>query len=122
MGAGEDAPPKSISVVVFGSWPKDTERSRIVDDIEVMLDLHGYDYKDIYTPAPRHTIGKVRFRTPAEAWRLLDNKFRWPDRWMTIERTRHENKQRRPLHVIGRATTSVPGTRRPARESPRETV
>lgn len=62
-----------------------------------MLDLHGYDYKDIYTPAPRHTIGKVRFRTPAEAWRLLDNKFNWPDRWMNIERTRSENDKRRPI-------------------------
>lgn len=58
----QGVPPWSQSVVVFGSWPEDTERSRIIDD--------GYPYQDIYMPAPRHTIGKVGFRTPAETWRL----------------------------------------------------
>lgn len=73
-------------MVVFGRWPNDAERSRIIEDIRMMLDFHGC-----------HTIGRVRFRTPAEALRLLDNRFSWPDRWMNIERTRAENDIVRPV-------------------------
>lgn len=50
----EDVPPRSQSVVVFGSWPGGTERSRIINGDKTILDVHGYACKDIYMPAPRH--------------------------------------------------------------------
>lgn len=94
---GDELPPRSRCVVVFGSWPLDTASTVITDEIRAMLPLHHIDYKEIYTPAPRHTIGKVKFKSAVDAWRFLDNKFNWPGKWTNIERTRSDSAKRRPI-------------------------
>lgn len=64
-----------------------------------MLHLQGYAYKDLCAPAPRNTIGKARFKSPAEARCILGNKFNWPGSWIEIERARPENEGRRPTQT-----------------------
>lgn len=93
----DDLPPRKRSTIVVGGWPHDTDRDTILMDLTQWLAANDIRPAARWVPGPRHFLAKLRFASAREAWEVFDSRPDFPGKWPSIERTRAEGVQRKPI-------------------------
>ena len=92
------------TVVVVGTWPEETPKETLLDDLRPKLQSANVQYSAVWVPSRRWHLAKLRFPTPEATQQFLRNPptlyhSHAPHRklWFSLERNQEEQERARPF-------------------------